>query len=117
GTPCVPETRRGRLDRDLELSMDRLKTASRPRSRVPTLDVERRIKSFIRAFGVADEATLRETARRLARLSPDGDPRALDAAAGAWFARLFGWPEADSAKALAVGKVAWLCAGAGVRWP
>ncbi|MCW5771931.1 MAG: hypothetical protein KIT16_09870 [Rhodospirillaceae bacterium] len=96
--------------------MDRLKTSSRPRSRTATADLERRTRAFLRGFAIADEQEARELARRLLRLAPSGDSAALEAVAGAWFARLLGWPEAAAARALAAGRLAWLSTGCATRW-
>jgi hypothetical protein len=97
--------------------MDRLKNPSRGRPRSFSADAERRMRAFLRAFGVGDDAALKELARRIGRMAPTGLPAQLDAAAGLWFADLLGWPEAMADKALAAGRVAWLTAHAGRRWP
>ena len=97
--------------------MDRLKNPSRGRPRSFSADAERRMRAFLRAFGVNDDAALKELARRIGRMAPTGSPAQIDAAAGLWFADLLGWPEAMAAKALAAGRVAWLTAHAGRRWP
>lgn len=97
--------------------MDRLKNPSRGRPRSFSADAERRIRAFLRAFGVNDDAAIRELARRLGRMAPTGLPGQIEAGAGLWFADLLGWPEAMAPKALAAGRVAWLTAHAGRRWP
>jgi hypothetical protein len=97
--------------------MDRLKNPSRSRPRSFSADAERRIRAFLRAFGVEDEASLKELTRRIGRMAPAGLPTQIDAAAGLWFADLLGLPEAMADKALAAGRVAWLTAHAGRRWP
>jgi hypothetical protein len=97
--------------------MDRLKTPSRSRPRSFSADAERRIRSFLRGFGVADEAVLKELVKRLRRMAPSASTAEIDAAAGLWFADFLGRPESEADKALAVGRVAWLTARAGKRWP
>lgn len=97
--------------------MERLKNPSRGRPRSFSADAERRMRAFLRAFGVNDDAALKELARRIGRMAPTGLPAQIDAAAGLWFADLLGWPEAMAGKALAAGRVAWLTAHAGRRWP
>lgn len=95
--------------------MDRLRSPSRARSH--SADVERRVRAFLRSFGIEDENALRELVRRLARLAPGGQPDALEAAAGGWFASLLGKPEAEADMAFAAGRVAWLSGQAGKHWP
>lgn len=97
--------------------MDRLKNPSRPRTQGLSVESERRLRHFIRGFGIVDEQALREVARRLARMAPGGDHHVVEVAAGVWFARLLGWPEANAARALAVGRLAWLSSGGVQRWP
>jgi hypothetical protein len=102
--------------------MDRLKSPSRSRSRSFSADAERRVRGFLRGFGIADEHALRELTRRLARLAPaaiapGAGSAALEAAAGRWFASLFGLAEIDAPKALAAGRLAWLATDAARRWP
>ncbi|HEY7609811.1 MAG TPA: hypothetical protein VIF14_11320 [Alphaproteobacteria bacterium] len=97
--------------------MDRLKTPSRSRSRSFSADAERRLRSFLRGFGVEDEAALRELVRRLGRMAPAASPAQIDAAAGLWFADLLGRPDSEAGLALAAGRVAWLTTRAGKRWP
>lgn len=97
--------------------MDRLRSPSRTRPRTRSADAERRLRGFLRGFGIDDDAALRELVRRLARLAPGGTSAALEEAAGRWFASVLGQPENDLRKALAAGRVAWLDAGAGRRWP
>lgn len=97
--------------------MDRLKPLNRSRTRSFSAEAERRFRSYLRAFGVEDQAALKELVRRLARMAPAATPREIDAAAGLWFADLLGWPESEAARALAVGRVAWLTTQATRRWP
>jgi len=97
--------------------MDRLRSPSRSRPRAFSADAERRARTFLRGVGVEDEYALRELARRLTRLAPGGGADALAGAAGRWFANLLGRPEIEADKALAAGRVAWLSAEAGKRWP
>lgn len=97
--------------------MDRLKNPSRGRSRSFSADAERRVRAFLRAFGVEDEAALKDLVRRIGRMAPAGLPTQIEAAAGLWFADLLGLPEAMADKALAAGRVGWLAAQAGKRWP
>jgi len=97
--------------------MDRLRSPSRSRSRSLSAEAERRVRSFLRGLGVEDGHALKELARRLARSGAGAHRDSLEAAAGRWFAYVFGWPEASAAKALAAGRVAWLAADAGKRWP
>jgi hypothetical protein len=97
--------------------MDRLKTASRGRARSFSAEAERRFRSYLRGFGVEDEAVLKELVRRLARMAPAATPVQIDAAAGLWFTDLLGRPESEAARALAAGRVAWLTTQAARRWP
>ena len=97
--------------------MDRLKTPSRGRARSFSAEAERRFRSFLRGFGVEDEATLKELVRRLGRMAPAASPAQIDAAAGVWFADLLDRPESEAARALAAGRVAWLVTRAARRWP
>jgi hypothetical protein len=97
--------------------MDRLKNPSRGRPRSFSAEADRRLRSFLRGFGAEDAAVLKELARRLGRMAPGAHQPEIDAAAGLWFADLFGWPENAGAKALAAGRVAWLSIGAARRWP
>lgn len=97
--------------------MDRLKTLSRSRARSFSAEAERRFRSFLRGFGVEDEAVLKELVRRLSRLAPSAAPAQIDEAAGLWFADVLGWPESEAARALAAGRVAWLTTQAARRWP
>lgn len=71
-------------------------------------------------FGVVDPAARRAILRRAARAgtAPAGTAAAgLEAALGAWFARLFDWPANRAATALAAGRLVWLEIEAGRRWP
>ena len=95
--------------------MERLKSPSRLRSR--SADAERRLRTFLRGFGVENDAALRELVRRLARMAPAGGVVAIEDAAGRWFAAVLGAPETNLRKALAAGRLAWLSADAGRRWP
>lgn len=97
--------------------MDRLKAPSRARMRSFSAEAERRFRSYLRGFGIEDEAVLRELVRRLGRMAPSGTAAAIDTAAGLWFAELVGRPENEAARTLAAGRVAWLTAGAARRWP
>jgi hypothetical protein len=97
--------------------MDRLKNPSRSRPRSFSADAERRLRSFLRGFGVEDEAVMKELVRRLARMAPAASPAQIDAAASLWFADLLGRPESEAGLALAAGRVAWLAARAARRWP
>ena len=97
--------------------MDRLKTPSRGRARSFSAEAERRFRSFLRGFGVEDEAVLKDLVRRLGRMAPSTAPAEIAAAAGLWFAELLGRPESEAARALAAGRVAWLTTGAARRWP
>jgi hypothetical protein len=97
--------------------MERLKSPSRSRARSFSAEAERRYRSFLRGFGVKDEAAMKELVRRLGRLAPAAAPTQIDAAAGLWFADLLGQPESDAARALAAGRVAWLTTRAARRWP
>ena len=97
--------------------MDRLKSPSRGRLRPRSADAERRMRTFLRAFGIENETAMRELVRRVARMAPDGSAAAIDEAAGRWFAGVLGQPEREFRKALAAGRVAWLAAAAGRRWP
>ena len=97
--------------------MERLKSPSRSRARSFSAEAERRFRSFLRGFGVEDEAAMKELVRRLGRLAPAAAPTQIDAAAGLWFADLLGQPERDAARALAAGRVAWLTTRAAKRWP
>jgi hypothetical protein len=80
--------------------MERLKSPSRSRARSFSAEAERRYRSFLRGFGVKDEAAMKELVRRLGRLAPAAAPTQIDAAAGLWFADLLGQPESDAARAL-----------------
>ena len=107
--------------------MDRLKQVSRSRSRTVPANGEhlraafsksdQRLRAFLFGFGIVDEAALRTLSHRLFRLARGADSHALEAAAGAWFAGLPGWPESDAAAALATGRVAWLAADGARHWP
>ncbi len=97
--------------------MDRLKTPSRSRARSYSAEAERRFRNYLRGFGIEDETTLKELVRRLGRMAPSAAPTAIDTAAGLWFAEVLGRPESEAARALAVGRVAWLTTGAARRWP
>jgi len=97
--------------------MDRLKNPSRGRPRSRSADAERRLRTFLRGFGIENETALRELVRRLARMAPAGGTAAIEESAGRWFAAVLGQPQRDLAKALAAGRVAWLTADAGRRWP
>lgn len=97
--------------------MDRLKIPSRSRARSFSAEAERRFRNFLRGFGIEDESSLKELVRRLSRLAPSATPAQIDAAAGLWFADVLGWPDSESARALAAGRVAWLIIKAARRWP
>lgn len=97
--------------------MDRLRNPSRGRPRSVSADAERRLRGFLRGFGIDDEHPLRELTRRLGRMAPTASAKAIDAAAGHWFAGLLGLPESGAEMALAVGRIAWLASHAGKRWP
>ncbi len=97
--------------------MDRLKSPSRSRARTFSAEAERRFRSFLRGFGVEDEAVLKELVRRLGRMAPTATRAQIEAAAGLWFADLLGLPESEVARSLAAGRVAWLMTGAARRWP
>lgn len=97
--------------------MERLKTPGRGRARSFSAEAERRFRSFLRGFGIEDEAVLKEIVRRLSRMAPVASPAQIDTAAGLWFADLLGQPESEAARALAAGRVAWLTARAARRWP
>jgi hypothetical protein len=97
--------------------MDRLKNPSRGRPRSFSAEAERRLRAFLRGFGVEDEASLKELARRLNRRVPGASLGQLESMAGHWFADLLGRPENEAAKALAAGRVAWLTTRAARRWP
>jgi hypothetical protein len=97
--------------------MDRLdRPLATTRGALPA-ERERRVTAFLRGFAIEDERALRALARRLAALVPSGQVEALEAAAAAWFARLLDGPNAKPDLALALGRVAWLAAGAGKHWP
>lgn len=97
--------------------MDRLKSPSRSRQRSFSAEAERRFRSFLRGFGVEDEATLKELVRRVSRMAPAATRSQIDAAAGLWFADLLGLSESEAMRALAAGRVAWLTSRAAKRWP
>ena len=97
--------------------MDRLRSPSRSRPRAFSADAERRVRAFLRGFGVEDEYALRELTRRLGRMAPGTSAEGLAGVAGRWFAQLLGRPEIEADKALAAGRVAWLAAEVGKRWP
>lgn len=101
--------------------MERLKLPSRPRtrsrSRSKSADAERRLRVFLRGFGIESDAAMTDLVRRLGRMAPASGGTTIDEAAGRWFAALLGRPETDAAKALAAGRVAWLAADAATRWP
>ncbi len=97
--------------------MERLKHPARGRPRSFSAEADRRMRLFLRAFGIEDEAQLKELARRLGRMAPTATIAEIDEAAGLWFAEFLGWPESDAAKALAAGRVAWLTTRAARRWP
>ncbi len=97
--------------------MDRLKFPNRSRTRPYSAEAERKFRSFFRGFGIEDDAAMKELIRRLGRLAPSGAAGDIDAAAGRWFADVLGRPESEAARALAAGRVAWLVAQAGRRWP
>jgi hypothetical protein len=97
--------------------MDRLKNPSRSRARSFSAEAERRFRSFLRGFGIENEAVLKELVRRLGRMAPAAAPAQIDAAAGLWFADLLGLPEREAPRALAAGRVAWLTTQAARRWP
>ena len=101
--------------------MERLKLPSRPRtrsrSRSRSADAERRLRVFLRGFGIEGEAAMAELVRRLGRMAPIASGITAEQAAGRWFAAVLGLGETDSAKALAAGRLAWLAADAAQRWP
>lgn len=104
--------------------MDRVTFSKRPRSRTAaggrtaTVEGERRIRRFLRGFGIEDEAVVRQFVRRFATAGDGavGEARLVDAVAR-WLALHLGQPHADPTLALSLGRVAWLTADAGTRWP
>ena len=97
--------------------MDRLKSPSRGRPRSFSAEADRRFRSYLRAFGVENDAALKDLVRRLGRMAPAATPAQIDAAAGLWFADLLGQAESEAPRALAAGRVAWLTIRAARRWP
>ncbi len=76
--------------------------------------VDSRLRHFCAEFGIDDEPTLRALTRRFGVV--DCAAR-IEAAASHWFADLLGIAHSRAAVALAAGRLAWLNADGGRRWP
>ncbi len=73
-----------------------------------------RLRGFLSEFEIRDAAALAALARRFR--GTDGVARA-EAEASRWFAGLLGISRSRGALAFAAGRLAWLSAGGGQRWP